>query len=172
MSNNSPKVYVGTYGKYSSGSIKGDWLELENYADKEAFLEACAELHKDESDPEFMFQDFENIPKGLVGESYIDESVWDWLELDDDDRELLAVYQEHIDESGDIDRAREAFSGKWDSELDWAYDWIEQTDSLHGASEFMARYFDYESFLNDCKCGGDIYFVYHDSDYWAFNRNL
>jgi len=44
----SPRIYVGTYAKYNSGSIAGKWLDLEDYSDKEAFLEACAELHKDE----------------------------------------------------------------------------------------------------------------------------
>jgi antirestriction protein len=48
------RVYVGTYGKYNTGSIKGAWLNLADYADKEAFLTACTELHKDESDPELM----------------------------------------------------------------------------------------------------------------------
>ena len=61
-----PRVYVGTYGKYNNGSIKGAWLNLADYADKDAFYAACAELHKDESDPEFMFQDHEGIPEGMI----------------------------------------------------------------------------------------------------------
>jgi len=49
-----PRIYVGTYAKYNSGSIKGQWLNLKDYSDKDDFLAACRELHKDESDPEFM----------------------------------------------------------------------------------------------------------------------
>ena len=52
-------VYVGTYGKYNNGSLFGAWLDLSDYADKEEFYEACRELHKDEEDAEFMFQDYE-----------------------------------------------------------------------------------------------------------------
>lgn len=52
-------VYVGTYAKYNAGSIYGDWLMLSDYADIEDFYEACRELHADEEDPEFMFQDWE-----------------------------------------------------------------------------------------------------------------
>ena len=51
-------VYVGTYGKYNNGSLLGAWLDLSDYADKEEFYEACRELHKDEEDAEFMFQDY------------------------------------------------------------------------------------------------------------------
>ena len=61
-------VYVGTYGKYNGGSIAGKWLKLSKYESKNEFLQACRRLHKDESDPEFMFQDFENIPDSMVEE--------------------------------------------------------------------------------------------------------
>lgn len=56
------RVYVGTYAKYNNGSLFGKWLDLSDYSDKEEFIEACWELHKDEEDPELMFQDYENIP--------------------------------------------------------------------------------------------------------------
>ena len=52
------KVYVGTYNKYNNGNIKGEWLDLSKFRDEEAFYAKCGEIHKDESDPEFMFQDY------------------------------------------------------------------------------------------------------------------
>ena len=66
-------VYVGTYAKYNNGSLSGAWLNLSDYSDKEEFYEACRELHKDEEDVEYMFQDWENVPEGLIGESWISE---------------------------------------------------------------------------------------------------
>ena len=60
------RVYVGTYGKYNNGSLFGAWLNLSDYLDKEDFYEACRELHKDEEDAEFMFQDWENVPGELL----------------------------------------------------------------------------------------------------------
>ena len=123
-----PRVYVGTYGKYAGGSIAGGWLNLDDYADKDAFYEACKELHKDEADPEFMFQDYEGFPERYYGESSLNDKLWDWLKLDEDDRELLEVY---IDETGNadatIEQAQEAFAGKFESESDWAYQYWEDT---------------------------------------------
>ena len=46
------RIYVGTYAQYNNGSLFGEWLDLSDYSDKDDFLEACAELHKDEQDPE------------------------------------------------------------------------------------------------------------------------
>ncbi len=74
------RVYVGTYAKYNGGSIFGQWLTLSDYADKEEFYTTCRELHNDEEDPEFMFQDFENIPNGLIGECWISDSIFEVLE--------------------------------------------------------------------------------------------
>lgn len=90
-----PALYCGTYAKYNDGSIEGNWLKLTDYPDAEAFLEACRELHKDEADPELMFQDFEGMPRELYAESLsLDDirKLYDWVHLDDDDRELLTEY--------------------------------------------------------------------------------
>ena len=90
------KVYVGTYGKYNIGSLSGAWLDLSDYSDKEEFYEACRELHKDEEDAEYMFQDWENVPEGLIGESWISEnffSLRDAVEdLDDTEQEAFFVW--------------------------------------------------------------------------------
>ena len=70
------RVYVGTYGKYNAGSLFGEWLDLSDYSDKEEFYDACRELHKDEEDAEFMFQDWENVPENLIGESWLSENFF------------------------------------------------------------------------------------------------
>ena len=74
------KVYVGTYAKYNNGSIKGDWIELNNFSSIEEFYEFCSELHSDETNPEFMFQDWENIPSELISESGISENIFSIIE--------------------------------------------------------------------------------------------
>ena len=71
------KIYVGTYGKYNAGSIFGKCLDLSNYSDKDEFNEACRELHKDEEDAEYMYQDWENIPDSLIGESWLSEKFFE-----------------------------------------------------------------------------------------------
>jgi antirestriction protein len=114
------RIYVGTYAKYNSGSIAGAWLDLEDYSDKEEFLAACADLHKDESDPELMFQDHEDIPAGMVSESHISDEVWQWLELSEHEREIIRVYREHEDESASFEYILEAFQGTARDEEDYA----------------------------------------------------
>jgi antirestriction protein len=90
-----PALYCGTYAKYNDGSIEGKWLNLRDYADAQAFMQACRDLHHDEADPELMFQDFEGMPRELYSESLslADlERIYKWINLDDDGRQLLAEY--------------------------------------------------------------------------------
>lgn len=166
-----PRLYVGTYAKYNSGSIAGKWLNLDDYADKDAFLTACAELHKDEADPEFMFQDFEGFPRSMYSESSVDARLWDWIALDDDDRKLLAIYQDNIDANGDVDTARDAFRGKYNSERDFAMEYLDETGQMSELPEWAQNYFDYDSWLNDAKCGGDLSFVREGGEVWVFSAH-
>jgi len=125
-----PRIYVGTYGKYNSGSIAGAWLDLEGH-DKESFYAACRDLHKDETDPEFMFQDFEGFPREFYGESGCDAELWEWLALDENDRELLSRYVDAIGSDGlTIEDAREAFYGTADSLAEFAENFTNESGSI------------------------------------------
>ncbi|WP_237077041.1 antirestriction protein ArdA [Myroides odoratimimus] len=157
-------VYVGTYGKYNDGSIFGEWLKLSDYSDKKEFYTACKELHNDEADPEFMFQDYENIPNGLIGECWISDSIFDVLEaledMDESRQEAFLIWcnngHRKLSE-GDIDDLISDFDydyiGEYKDEEDFAYEQVEQMD----LPEFAKRYFDYEAYARDLFCG----------DYWS-----
>lgn len=108
-------VYVGTYRKYNNGSLEGAWLKLADYANKDEFLKACMELHKDESDPELMFQDWENVPEWMISESSIDAKLWGYVEPEEAERkqtreeiaELLAKHKVHYPSAKDVNEALE-----------------------------------------------------------------
>jgi antirestriction protein len=91
-----------------------------------------------------------------------------WLELDDDDRELLAVYVEHVDQSATIEQAREAFAGRADSEAAWAEEWLNDTGGLEGVPEHLKNYIDFEAYARDARIGGDVVFANHEGEVWIF----
>ena len=142
-----PSVYVGTYHKYNNGSIQGAWIEL---TDKDTFYNEIKELHKDESDPEYMFQDFEGFPKSLYSECSIDEKLWEFLELSEDDREIVAAYSENfVNFDFDFDDAMDAYCGTWESFQEYSDDYVESTGMLNEIHKSIKMYFDYESFARD-----------------------
>lgn len=77
-------VYVGTYNKYNNGSLEGQWLKFSDYSDSEDFMTACDELHADELENEFMFQDSEYLPDFLYSESLSQndiDKIYQYLEV-------------------------------------------------------------------------------------------
>ena len=165
-------IYVGTYGKYNAGSLFGKWFDLSDFADKDEFMEACAELHKDESEPEFMFQDWENIPEELIGESWLSEKFFDLRDkVEDMDATTQEAFSNWLDyESRDLSKAdaddlvskfNDEYIGKYDEEEDYAREVIEQCYDL---PEFAINYFDYAAFARDLFCDGYKFldgFVFH-----------
>lgn len=120
------KIYVGTYAKYNSGSIAGGWLDLEDYHDAEEFMNACKELHSDEEDPEFMFQDYEGFPECFYSESMSPEELeklYEFINMDDYEKKIIEMYADatgySIDDI-DLSRAQDAFHGTADSEAEFA----------------------------------------------------
>lgn len=157
-------VYVGTYEKYNNGSLYGQWLDLSDYSDVSEFYEACAKLHEDEKDPEFMFQDYENIPEGLINECFISEKFFELRDaitsFDSDHLEAFFIWCDNnhsILSSADVDQLisdfEQQYVGKYKSEEDFA---IEAVEQRHDLSDFALQYFDYESYANE---------LFH-SDYW------
>ena len=153
----SPAVYVGTYGKYASGSLRGVWLDLTTFADYDEFLAVCRYIHRDEADPEFMAQDFDSFPREWYTEGFMSEREFDLIqaysELDDDEREAFEVYVSAFGSSRDdvsiFDNFREAYNGKWSSEEEFAEQLAEDCCMLHGAPESLKMYFDYKAFARD-----------------------
>ena len=159
-----PRVYVSTYKKYSEGSIKGQWLDLEDYDDRDDFLRACRELHADEDDPEIMFQDFENIPREFVGECYIKPEFWDYMNCDiaDSVKEAFMYLFDEWNEEG----CNDAYIGKFRNRAALAEDIVDSTGELDKVPEHIARYFDYDAYGRDLELGGDVR-EHNDHYFWT-----
>lgn len=150
------RIYVGTYAKYNAGSIEGKWLDIDDYADKDAFYEACAELHADEDDPEFMFQDWEGIPKGMVSECSVDEGVWELAEAYDDHGEDAVKAYLYLFDGWNEDDFNERYHGEHSSWRDMAEELLEGTGELNEIPERLRYYFDYDAYARDMRLGGDM----------------
>ena len=152
---NSIKVYVSTYAKYNNGNLNGAWVDLEEFNDKQAFLEFIQDLHKDESDPEFMYQDFEGFPKDFYSESDIDERIFEYCKLDDDEKDIVSAFLDcYGDCAGDVfEVAKDAYYGNFDSDEDFASEMIESSGDLNYIPEHLQYYFDYEKYARDLMMG-------------------
>ncbi|WP_430827203.1 antirestriction protein ArdA [Chryseobacterium indologenes] len=136
------QIYVGTYGKYNSGSIYGEWLQLSNYSSYDELLEAMRELHQDEDDPEFMIQDYECseffIKQKLISESHLSADIYEIAEQinsSDYDFEVIEAYAEcmsyyHKDVEDLLDSLSDSYYGEYNSDEDFAQTTLEQDGSI------------------------------------------
>ena len=149
-------VYIGTYAKYNAGSLYGKWLTAEDFDSKEEFLTEAVSIHKDERDPELMFQDFEDIPSSLIGESWISENLWRLIEVGEHEKESFMLFVENMGyDLDDFDKVyedfQESYAGNWnencsDPRLNFAENLF---DEVYEVPENIQPYIDYEKFSND-----------------------
>lgn len=164
---NAPAVYVGTYRKYNNGSLDGMWLDLASFYDYEEFMNVCAYLHRDEDDPELMFQDWDNVPEDWQTESDFDEDTFDkireWANMDSDEQEAFEAFMNAFGED-DIDSFRERYEGQYDDMEEFARYIVEETgllilphsgyipNEVRAQFEQVAKYFDFERYAEDLEC--------------------
>jgi len=165
-SENAPRIYVGTYGMYNNGSLFGKWFDLTDYADSKEFYQDCYEYHRNEFDPELMFQDWENIPDFLISECCLDDKAFEYFqaldEMDDDTAEAFKVYCEQISGwpgngktlDAQVESFQESYRGYFggsvnDAKIEYAYQYVDETGMLANAPSVLERYFDYDAFARD-----------------------
>jgi len=166
------KLYVGTYGKYNNGDLSGAWLDPMDYETREDFFKACLELHKDERDPEIMFQDVEDDDLGIYSEYSLSNSAWQILkaceEISDSDAFAAFVHLfEHDINGKDSDDIVELFNERYFGRFENNYELGEyianECGYLENVPEDVARYFDFEAFGRDCAFDfhedGEYYFT-------------
>jgi antirestriction protein len=163
---NAPKIYVGTYGQYNNGSLFGKWFDLTDYADLKEFLQDCHEFHRNEFDPELMFQDWENIPDFLISECSVHKDAFAYFEarseMDEETAEAFEIYCKQINYwpsngyelEDQIESFRESYQGFFggcgkDATLEYTYQYVEDTGLLSGVPQALERYFNYEAFAKD-----------------------
>ena len=155
---NELRVYVGTFGKYNRGSLAGKWLNIKDYKNVDEFDKACRQLHSNEYDPEFMFQDWEYIPNKFIGGGWIDPKLFELIHhpnmehidintlfdfLDDVDFTNLETYEI-------IGKFEECYRGYWDSFREFAYEEFYST-KICPTGCHCENYMDWDKYAHDLK---------------------
>ena len=132
-----PRIYVGTYAKYNNGSIDGKWLDLNDYEDINAFYKACKKLHKDESDPELMFQDWEYIPDSMIGESWLSDEFFDFLDVVNSSSFDIDVYISAINDGIDWENLEDHYMGEFNNDEDFTIEMLGEPEVEHFAHYYI-----------------------------------
>lgn len=160
-----PAVYVGTYKKYNSGSLFGEWVDLTKFDTYEDFMRYIRKLHKDESDPEFMIQDFEGFPEALYRESGISKDTFNKIKeyyeaFDGDDvkKQAFEAYTDWAGSDASVEKFENAYFGTFDSEYDYIDEMIEGgvIDPASWAKREGTWVYDHDAIWRYLDTGGDV----------------
>ena len=128
-------IYCGTYAKYNNSSLYGKWLDLSDYSDYDELVEAMRELHCDEPDAEFMFQDYEHCELfeklGLINESFLSPEIYNIAEQIDESEYDSEVFEACLDNFGKMDfpslheYVNNFYCGEYSSDEDFVQEFYE-----------------------------------------------
>lgn len=149
MATISPAVYCGTYAKYNSGSIAGQWIDLTEFDDVDEFVAACVALHKDEADPELMYQDWECIPSQYIGESWLDPEIWDYFRAIKESGLDSEVFAAGLELGLPLTDVEEMYQGRYDSDEDFAYQMADDLGMLDDSAQWPHSCIDWERAARD-----------------------
>lgn len=151
ISNDTRAVYVGTWAKYNDGSLYGLWIDVDTFDSADEYYDFCKALHADESDPELMTQDIENIPKKFYScESFNAEEYYEFCEEIDDEEEraICLEYWEEVDEYAEPKSIIDRLVYKGDEPNDY-FDELAELYFPEISTTEIGYYFDYEAFRRE-----------------------
>lgn len=168
-----PRIYVGTYAKYNDGNLFGKWLDVDDYQDISDFYDACTELHADEQDPEFMFQDWEDVPDKYISEGSLNADLWGFMSLTEADQHMCMAYWEGVDDNADPGQIEDYFVDSIDCKYEtkssakrkWFWQYSEETGFFSDWPETAVTYFDEEAWLRGAEIDSFDFCVYNDRFY-------
>ena len=164
-------IYIGSYGEYNNGSLKGAWFDMSKFSDAEEFFDVCYDLMGE--DAELMAEDYQNFPEQLYSESPTRkniQAVIDWAKMDDDDREILTAF---ADARGtfDINKLSTAKDqlicvgeeNYREAVLNIFYDMYEVSDGLKNYidEDYVIKNFSYDTYEGTSEDGDVYYFWAH-----------
>lgn len=142
-----PALFVSSYKRYAEGKLDGCWIDLTQCSDYDEFKRVCRAIVSEESDPELMFSDSDNLPDQFYCECCLDEATFDlikaYADLDEDERRAYEAYLDLRCESDvTVEDFREHFCGEWHSEEEFTEQLIDDLGLLDEIPEHLRRFFD------------------------------
>lgn len=178
------RIYVACLASYNNGYLHGAWIDCDGKDASELQEEVNAILRTSKypnvmveyqgqqvpSAEEYAIHDSDGF-RQLISEYTSLENVAKLVELLEsvDNPNALLAFINNYGHQNDLDTVlasfEDAYYGEYDSELDYAYEFIDLVGYLDGMPEHLQSYFDYESFARDLFMDGYTYvdgYVFND----------
>lgn len=145
------RIYVACLAAYNNGRLHGRWIDATQESEEiAAEVQAMLRLSPISGAEEWAIHDYEGFGPISLSEWESFDRVSEIAQGIEEHGEAFAAWL-----SGDTSRSAEHFSeqfaGTWDSEKDFAYNWVEETGSWNGVEvpEELWGYLDWDVVARD-----------------------
>jgi len=160
------EVFVSTYKKYAEGRIVGAWIELGSPLQFNTDIE---KLHADETDPEYMYQDYKDVPRALRNENKIDSRIWEYADLSENDMDIVQTWWQENDASTEITEILDSYVGTYADPEEYAREVIEEMGVFEKYPN-LENFFDYEAFARELEHDCYITESVNENHVYVFNN--
>lgn len=162
------RIYVASLSDYNAGILHGVWIDVDG-KDVDDIMEEVREMLKaspatkqyGDIAEEWAIHDHEGF-HGLIGEYTGLDMVVALAEALEEHGEAYAEYLEYFGrDCGTVKDFKGRYLGEWDSEEDYAQNYVDDSGLLAGVDETIQRYFDYEAYTRDLFMDGYVFLNGH-----------
>ena len=136
----SVSVFVTSYAiGNEQGFAVGKWFNLADYKDRDSFEADAVRYLKSlgDSDPEIAYPDYDiegpyELAKHLISEDYISADLWELMNMDQAEAEILSAYIWAFSPGHDdtfqelLTKALDSFAGQFDNRDDFIEDYLDK----------------------------------------------
>lgn len=163
------RIYVACLASYNAGILHGVWVnaseDVEEMADE---ITAMLKASKQPDAEEWRIDDTEGYGFLCNEPSLQDVADIESLMKTHRDEDLVEAAFSLADNAEEASRYLERFLGCGSDEENICREWLDESGILDAIPEDLRQYFDYDSYLNDKKCGGEWHFVLHGNSVYGF----
>lgn len=194
-------IYVACLASYNAGHLHGRWIEVTDAEDMQAdiaemlrespfpnVMVPCPECPgaPDEGDlvcsecggtgevpsaEEWAIHDYDGLPSSFGEHPDLDLLVAYADAAEQYGEPFRLWWQDQQRNAVDVDAFLEQYAGTFESEADWAEQFVADTGLLANVPETVARYFDFDAYARDARLGGDIWTARGESGLHVFWSN-
>lgn len=163
-----PRIYIACLAAYNNGHLHGEWLdaaqdvsELQDGIKRILATSPCPDAE------EYAIHDSEYL--GNIGEYAGLKDVCERAAFISEHGAVALALLEYFHDLQDAMGAMDNYHGEYDSELDYAYRYVEDTGMFENVPQTIQNYFDYESFARDLFIN-DLYSVDSKNGVYVFSH--
>ena len=157
LENNNPSIYVASLAHYNDDRLVGKWFDLSEHYDAETLMKSIKEYISEltlygQPCEEYAIHGTNNIAFDVSEYADIQtfEKIYKIMELQKDhDSDAIEAFFNIFGSDEDLENFEESYQGKYDSEIDYAIEYVNGCYDIQKMLGNLSNYFDYEAFAKD-----------------------